>query len=163
MMYELVELMTIRFHTDDELYKVVQDMMQLQMTSFMEQDPQMYLIRPHILDPYPQPQVAYDSYGYEYGYRVSEISSSGYYPMQSRVSYGSEFAAGIFGWGPSQSDYQPDNASQSQDLSESSRMSYDPARLPYGINTDDYNAICLDRWTDVPPNYINDPAIYEHQ
>ena len=34
--YALVEPVMIRFHTDDDLREVVQDMMQLQMTSYVE-------------------------------------------------------------------------------------------------------------------------------
>ena len=42
-------------------------------------------------------------------------------------------------------------------------MSYDPMRLPYGMSTKDYNAIWLEAWTDVPHDYVDDPAIYEHR
>ena len=83
--------------------------------------------------------------------------------MQSGASYGSEFATDIFGWAPSQPSYQPNDSSQSQDLSEGSKMSYDPMRLPYGMSTKDYNAIWLEAWTDVPHDYVDDPAIYEHR
>ena len=51
MIHELIEPATIQFHTDDGLYKIVQDMMQLQMTSHVKKDPQMYQIHPHILNP----------------------------------------------------------------------------------------------------------------
>ncbi|KAG1363507.1 putative aspartokinase 2, chloroplastic [Cocos nucifera] len=60
-------------------------------------------------------EAAYDPYGY--GYDASEISSSsGYYPMQPGASYGSDFAAGIFGWAPPQPYHHPKDTSQSQSL-----------------------------------------------
>ena len=42
-------------------------------------------------------------------------------------------------------------------------MSYDPTCLPYGMSTEDYNPMWLKGWTDVPLNYIDDPAIYGHR
>ena len=48
---------------------------------------------------YPQLQAAYDICEYRFG--AFETSSfSGYYPMQSEASYGSDFTVGIFGWIP---------------------------------------------------------------
>ncbi|EHA8587795.1 hypothetical protein COCNU_scaffold003255G000010 [Cocos nucifera] len=109
----------------------------------------------------PNSQVAYDPYGY--GYDASETSSfNGYYHMQSGASYGLDFVAGIFGWAPSQPYYHPKDTSQSQSLSERSEMSYNPERLPYGMNIQDYRASWMEGWIDIPLEYENDLDIHEH-
>ena len=104
-------------------------------------------------------QPSYDPYGYG---AFETSSSSGYYPMQSGASYGSDFATDIFGWTLLQSYYHSKDTSQSQNLSERYEMSYNPERMPYGMNIREYGAAQLEDWTDVPPNdYVDDPDIYE--
>ena len=81
-------------------------------------------------------QTTYDPYGYG----VSETSaSSGYYPMQSGAPYGLNFAIGIFGWTLPQPYHHPEDTSQNQ-MSKRSNMSYNPERIPYRMNIQDYNA-----------------------
>lgn len=114
---------------------------------------------------YPPPQAAYDpyGYGYGYGYSSSEASSGSYYPTQPGTSYGSDLAGNIFGWAP-QSYYGSEDTSQSQSFSERSERSesaYNPERIPYGMNLQEYNAAWIEGWTDVPPDYVDDPDIYE--
>ena len=110
---------------------------------------------------YPQAPAAYDLYGHGYG--TSETSSSsGYYPIQPGASYGSDFAAGIFGWAPSQPYHQSLDTSQSQDPSQESGMSYDPSRIPPRTSTADYDA-AWQGFTDLPTEYMNEPDIYLHR
>ena len=82
--------------------------------------------------------------------------------MQSGASYGSDFATGIFGWAPPQSYHHLEDISQSQNFSERSEISYNPERMPYGMNIREYGAAWLEGWTDIPPDYVNDPDIYKH-
>ena len=84
---------------------------------------------------YPQPP--YDLYGYG---ASKESSSSGYYSMQPRASYGSDFATDIFRWTPPQSYHHPENTSQSQSLHEESEISYNLKRIPYEMNIQKYSA-----------------------
>jgi hypothetical protein len=98
------------------------------------------------------PQAAYDPYGHG----ASETSAtSGYYPTQPGASYGYDFATGIFGWAPPQPYYHSEDTAQS----ERSDTSYDPGRIPHGMDIHDYNAAWVEGWTDVPPDYIDDPDI----
>ena len=83
--------------------------------------------------------------------------------MQSGTSYGLDFAVSIFGWAPSQSYYQSEDTAQSQDLTDTSRLSYNPARPPSGMSAADYYVVQLEGWSDVPPEYINDLDIYAHR
>ena len=38
-------------------------------------------------------------------------------------------------------------------------MSYNPERMPYGMNIQEYSVSWLEGWTDVPPDDANDPDI----
>ena len=78
--------------------------------------------------------------------------------MQPEASYGSDFATDIFGWAPPQPYHHLEDTSQSQNLSERSEMSYNPARMPYGINIQEYSATSLKGWTS---DYADDLDIYE--
>ena len=104
-------------------------------------------------------QSSYDPYVYG---ASNASSSSGYYPMQFGASYGSDFATDIFGWTPPQPYHHPEDTSQSQNLSVKSEMSYNPKRIFYEMNIQEYSAYWLEDWTDVPSNCANDPNIYEH-
>ncbi|XP_038985871.1 cis-3-alkyl-4-alkyloxetan-2-one decarboxylase isoform X2 [Phoenix dactylifera] len=57
-----------------------------------------------------------------------------------RVSYRSNFAAGIFRWAPPQPYYQSEDTSQSQNFCERSKNAYNPVRVSYGMNIQNYNA-----------------------
>ncbi|XP_073098730.1 E3 ubiquitin-protein ligase RGLG3-like isoform X2 [Elaeis guineensis] len=63
--------------------------------------------------------------------------------MQSGASYGSDFATNIFGWAPPQPYHHPEDTFQSQSLSERSEMSYNPERILYGMNIQEYGASWL--------------------
>ena len=82
--------------------------------------------------------------------------------MQPGTSYGSDFTTGIFGWAPPQPYHYPEDISQNQSLSERSEMFDNPEKMPYGMNIQEYGAAWLENWTDIPPDYVNDPDIYEH-
>ncbi|XP_038978637.1 DNA gyrase subunit B, chloroplastic/mitochondrial-like [Phoenix dactylifera] len=81
-----------------------------------------------------QPQTAYDSYGYRYGYGAFEASFGGYYSTQLEIFYGLDFCAGIFGWASLWPYYQPEDISQSQNFSERSESAYNQTRVPYRMN-----------------------------
>ena len=53
-----------------------------------------------------------------------------------------------------------EDTSQSQ-MSERSDISYNPERIPYGMNIKDYSATWLEGWTNVPPKYTDDSDVYK--
>ena len=48
-------------------------------------------------------------------------------------------------------------------LSQGSAMNYDLSRILPGMSTENYHAAWLERFTDLPTEYINDHDIYRHQ
>ena len=57
--------------------------------------------------------------------------------------------------------HHPEDTSQSQSLSERSEISYNPERMPYGMNIQEYGPAWIEGWTDVSPDYVDHPDIYE--